>query len=79
MSYYSGDTKIHYGYIVEDGCMVRLLLATSYEGLEAQARLLNARLCRADYCSVEDIDEFADEAIWQLEYELKLNEKRGVA
>lgn len=76
MSYYSGDTKIHWGYIVDDG-QIRVLIATSLEGLEAQARLLNARLRREDYCSVEDIDEFADEAIWQLEYELK--EKKGDA
>lgn len=67
MSYYNADTKIHYGYIMMDegtpNQQVRVLLATTLEGLETQAKYFGARLRRDDYCSVVDIDEFAQEII----------------
>ena len=72
MSKYTLDTQIHFGYIVfNEGTgneQVRVLVAASAEGLEAQARLMKLRLRSDDYINcIDDLVDYDQECIAELE------------
>ena len=65
--------QIHFGYIVTDEGTprqnVRVLVSSSAEGLEAQARLMNASLKGDDYISsIDDLVDYDEECIAELKY-----------
>lgn len=60
-------SAIHFGYVVFDEGKpeqsVRVLIAQSLEGLEAQAYNLGERLRRPDWAQVEDLEHYDAEEI----------------
>jgi hypothetical protein len=70
------EIQIHFGYVIfNEGTkrqQVRVLIAASEEGLEAQAMLLKERLRGEDYISnVDDLDYYDEECI------VEINEQRA--
>jgi len=67
-------SRIYFGYVIENegtgNQRVRVLLASCYEGLENQARILRLRLRGDDYVnSYQDLEEYDEEVLWELEEE----------
>mgnify|MGYP003136965974 CR=1 FL=1 len=66
------NRPVHFGYVIfNEGTPnqnVRVLLAASAEGLEAQARLFKLRLRGDDYVnSYDDLEDYDEECIAELE------------
>lgn len=65
-------SKIHFGYIIFDEgtpkAQVRVLIASSEQALENQARYFNQRLRGEDYIlSYQDVEDYDQEIEWELE------------
>ena len=66
------NQQVHFGYVIfEEGTereQVRVLVAASYEGLEAHARYFGLRLRCDDYVSnYFDLEEYDNEVIAEME------------
>jgi hypothetical protein len=73
-----GRIAIHFGHVVfNEGTgneQVRVLVAASLEGLEAQATIFGVRLRNEDYVFTEDLEDYDLEVISEVEYNRKNKE-----
>ena len=65
--------NIHWGYVIQnegtENQQVRVLVGTTQEGLENQARYLGLRLRSDDYTDYESLQDWEQEVEWELENE----------